>query len=157
MRTSTNQRDFVVAVHRRAKLDYLVLNSVSAGMVLVGSEVKSLRLKACQIQDSYVIISKGEVYLQNLHINAYHPSGDRNHALKRKRKLLLKKEEIQRLTGQIQQKGLSCIPLKIYFKNHKVKVELALVKGRKKGDKREYIKKKEMAQLARTALRRNRR
>ena len=139
------------AVHRRAKLDYEILKSLEAGLVLQGSEVKSLRQGRCQIKDSYVIVQNGEVYLHHLHISPYPPAGKRNHPPERKRKLLLNSYEIQKLIGEINQKGMSCIPLKIYFKNNKAKAELALVRGRKKWDKRQYLKKKEMEKTARRA------
>jgi len=155
-KSKKNQNHFTIVFHRRAKLDYEILETIEAGLVLKGSEVKSLRDKKCQLKDSYVIFQHSEPYLQHLHINPYPPAADRNHSPQRRRKLLLHRNESHRLSSQMNQKGLSCIPLKLYFKNGKVKAQLAVVKGRKKGDKREYIKKKEMEKTARRAMRRYR-
>ena len=148
--------DFIVSVHRRAKLDYTILNNWEAGLVLKGSEVKSLRKKQCQLKNAYVVFQNNEAFLLHLHISHYPPAAQRNHNPERRRKILLNRYELQRLSGQINQKGLSCIPLKMYFKKGKAKVQLALVRGRRKRDKREYIKKKEMNKSVRRALRRNR-
>ena len=146
----------IVATHRRAKLDYSVLDTWEAGLVLQGSEVKSLRKKQCQLKNAYVVFQKNEAFLLHLHISHYTPAASRNHDPERKRKILLNRYELLRLSGQINQKGLSCIPLKVYFRKQKAKVQLALVKGRRKRDKREYIKKKEMTKSVRRALRRDR-
>lgn len=156
---STSQKKtnlFVVATHRRAKLDYIILNKWEAGLVLKGSEVKSLRKSHCQLKNAFVILQNNEAFLLHVHISPYPPAALRNHPPERKRKILLHQNELQKLSGQLHQKGLSCIPLKVYFKNNKAKVELALVKGRKRADKREYIKKKEMSKSIRRAIRRNR-
>ena len=150
------QSDFVVSVNRKAKFNYSILETFSSGLVLTGSEVKSLRNGNCQLKDSYVVFKRSEPYIQKAHIGPYHPAADRNHEPERKRKLLLNKHEIKKLIGQLHQKGLSCIPLKIYFKNGRAKVELALVKGKKRGDKREAVKRKEMDRAAQRAMKKNR-
>ena len=147
--------DFLVTVNRKARFDYSVLETFSAGLVLTGSEVKSLRNGNAQLKDSYVIFKKLEPYLQKAHIGPYRPAADRNHEPERKRKLLLNKYEIKKLLGQLHQKGLSCVPLKIYFKQGRAKVELALVKGKQKRDKREAVKRKELDRAARRAMKKS--
>ena len=147
-----NPQNFVVTVNRKARFEFTILKTFEAGLVLTGSEVKSLRKGHCQLKDSYVVFKKSEPYVQNSHISAYPPAGERNHEPERKRKLLLHKKESQPLIGQLHQKGLSCVPLKVYFKNGKAKMELALVKGKQKGDKREAIKRREMALSAQRAM-----
>ena len=150
------QADFVVTVNRKARFNYSILETFSAGLVLTGSEVKSLRNGNCQLKDSYVVFKRSEPYIQKAHIGPYRPAADRNHDPERKRKLLLNKHEIKKLIGQLHQKGLSCVPLKVYFKKGKAKVELALVKGKKRGDKREAVKRKEMDRAARRAMKKTR-
>ena len=150
------QSDFVVSINRKARFNYAVLETFSAGLVLTGSEVKSLRAGNCHLKDSYVVFKQSEPYIQKAHIGHYKPAADRNHDPERKRKLLLNKHEIKKLIGQLHQKGLSCVPLKIYFKKNRAKVELALVKGKKRGDKRETIKRKEMDRAAQRAMKKTR-
>ena len=148
--------DRAVAVNRKARFDYSILETFEAGLVLTGSEVKSLRNGNCQIKDSYLVFRNSEPYIQNIHISPYKPSADRNHDPERKRKLLLHSYELKKLIGQLHQKGLSCIPLKVYFKRGRAKMELAVVKGKKRGDKREAVKKKEMDRSARRAMKHHR-
>ena len=155
-KSKTFKSDFIVTVNRKAKFDYLILETFEAGLVLTGSEVKSLRNGNCQLKDSYVIFKKSEPYIQNVHISPYHPAATHNHDPERRRKLLLHNYEIKKLIGQLHQKGLSCVPLEIYFKKGKAKVKIALVKGKKRGDKREAIKRKEMDRSARRAMKHNR-
>ena len=150
------QNDKTVAFNRQAKFNYIILSTFSAGLVLKGSEVKSLRKGHCQLKDSYLVFKKEEPYIQKVHISPYPPASHRNHEPERKRKLLLNKHEIHKLMGQLKQKGLSCVPLKVYFKNGKAKMELALVKGKKRGDKREALKRKEMDRSARRAMKHHR-
>lgn len=146
---------YMVATNRKARFDYSILETFEAGMVLTGSEVKSLRQGNCRLKDSYLVFRKSEPYIQSVYISPYRPSADRNHEPERRRKLLMNSSEIKKLIGQLQQKGLSCVPLKIYFKNRIAKVEMALVKGKKRGDKREAVKRKEMDRLARRAMKRS--
>ena len=154
----TNNKNpiIIAAVNRKAKFNYSIIKTLEAGLVLQGSEVKSLRDGHCQLKDSYVIFKKSEAYIQNMHISPYKPASIRNHNPERKRKLLLHTYELKNLSGHIHQKRLSCVPLKVYFKNGKAKMELALVKGKKKLDKREALKRKEMDRSAQRALKRNR-
>ncbi len=134
----------VVCTNRRALRDYEVEETYEAGIVLRGTEVKSLREGKVDLKDSYAIVRDGEVFLLNAYISPY-PYGNRfNLEPDRTRKLLLHKREIKRLIGKTQQKGYSLIPLKLYFKNGKAKVELALARGRKLIDKREELKRKAM-------------
>jgi len=134
-----------VATNRKAKRDYEIIYTLEAGISLLGSEVKSLRGAKANINDSFARIEEGEVYLYNCHISPYKFSSERNYTPIRKRKLLLHKNQIARLIGDVQRKGFTLIPLRIYFKDNKwAKVELALVKGKKLYDKREDLRKKAM-------------
>lgn len=141
----------IVQENKKARFDYDILETFEAGLVLTGSEVKSLRDKAVQLKDSYVSFRGDEAFLQNAHIAEYKASSYNNHAPERLRKLLLNRNELDRIFGSMREKGLTCIPLKIYFKKGRAKVELALAKGRKAPDKREAIKTRDVkAQLQRT-------
>lgn len=139
----------LVAENRKARHDYEILQTFEAGLVLTGSEVKSLRNKQIQLKDSYVSFRGDEAYLQNAHISEYKASSYNNHAPERLRKLLLHRRELDRIHGSIREKGLSCVPLKVYFKKGMAKVELALVRGKKAHDKRESIKKRDVARQLR--------
>jgi SsrA-binding protein len=130
--------------NRKAFHDYHILDRWEAGIALVGSEVKSLRAGKANLQDAYARIEGGEVYLINAHISLYDPASRANHDPRRNRKLLLHKREIRRLIGKVVEKGLTLIPLSIYFKNGKVKVEIALATGKRKYDKRAAIKEKDI-------------
>lgn len=140
-----------IATNRRARFEYEVLDRVEAGMVLVGPEVKSLRAGKASLADAYALVRRGEVYLQNLHIAPYDAASRENPDAKRERKLLLHRAEIARLAGKVQERGLTLIPLALYFKNGRAKVELGLCRGKRSHDKRETIKKRESdRELART-------
>lgn len=133
----------IIATNRKASFQYEILEKVEAGISLVGTEVKSMREGKVNLSDSYAMVQKGEVYLLNCHIGAYPNAGPFNHEPLRMRKLLLHRPEIDKLIGKTEQKGLTLIPLRIYFKKGKAKVELGLAKGKKLHDKRETIKKRE--------------
>lgn len=133
----------IVATNKKAYHDYHIEETYEAGMALRGTEVKSLREGRANLKDSFARIDKDEIFLLNCHISPYSHGNIANHDPLRTRKLLLHRREIQRLIGKIQQKGYALIPLKIYFKNEKAKVELGLAKGKKAYDKREDIKKRE--------------
>jgi len=133
----------IVAQNRKAFHDYSIEETTEAGMVLTGTEVKSLRDGKANLKDSYVIIKDSEVYLLNCHISPYSHGNIMNHDPLRTRKLLLHKKEIVKLQGKTAQKGYSLIPLKIYFKEGRAKVEVGLAKGKRQFEKRETIKKKE--------------
>ncbi|MFP5519680.1 MAG: SsrA-binding protein SmpB [Bdellovibrionia bacterium] len=146
----------IIQDNRKAKFDYQIIETFEAGMVLTGSEVKSLRAKSVQLKDSYISFRGDEAFLQNAHIAEYKASSYNNHAPERLRKLLLNRNELNEIFGALREKGLSCVPLKIYFKNGKVKLEIALVKGKKAHDKRESIKKRDVESQLRSTLRRSR-
>lgn len=133
----------VVCKNRRAFHEYEILETVEAGMALVGTEVKSLREGRVNLKDSYAKLEDGEVYLVEAHISPYSHGNIMNHDPLRPRKLLLHKKEIRRLAGKVQERGLTLIPLQIYFSGGKAKVELALAKGKRLYDKRAAIKKRD--------------
>ena len=140
----------VIATNRKARFEYEILQTFETGIVLQGTEVKSLRAGRINMSDSYCRINAQlEVFLTNLHISPYEFGNRQNHDPLRERKLLLHKHQIKRLYGQIREKGLTLVALKFYFKQGKVKVELALVRGKKLYDKRESIKKKDTDREAR--------
>jgi SsrA-binding protein len=132
-----------ITVNRKARHEYAILQTFEAGIVLVGTEVKSLRHGKANLVDGYAKIENGEVWLVNAHISEYTQGNINNHDPRRERKLLLNKSEIRKLIGKTKEKGLNLIPLRLYFKNGKVKVELALAKGKKVYDKRRDIAKKD--------------
>ncbi|NVL91018.1 MAG: SsrA-binding protein SmpB [Desulfobacterales bacterium] len=133
----------IICQNRKARHDYFILDEYEAGMVLLGTEVKSLRLGRANIKDSYAGVKGGEVFLYNMHISAYTFTAYGNHDPLRPRKLLLHKDEIKRIIGKVKEKGQTLIPLQVYFKGGKAKVTLALAKGKRKYDKREAIRKRE--------------
>ncbi len=135
----------LVCQNRKAFHDYEILERFEAGMVLVGTEVKSLREGRANLKDSYAKIKNSEVFLHGLHISPYSHASYENHDPERIRKLLLHTYEIKKLLGKTQERGLALIPLKIYFSKGKAKIELALARGKKVYDKRESLKKKEEA------------
>ncbi|MBN8535972.1 MAG: SsrA-binding protein SmpB [Deltaproteobacteria bacterium] len=143
----------IIQDNKKARFDYEILETYEAGIVLTGSEVKSLRDKSVQLKDSYISFIKDEAYLQNAHISPYKASSYNNHSPERLRKLLLHKEELQKIFGKIKEKGLSCVPLKIFFKKGLVKLDIALVRGKKLHDKRETIKNRDAAKRLKNDLR----
>ncbi|HUL01291.1 MAG TPA: SsrA-binding protein SmpB [Nitrospirota bacterium] len=132
-----------VATNRKAYHDYYIEETIEAGMALLGTEVKSLRLGLASLTDSYAIVKTGEIFLLNANISLYPHGNIMNHEPLRTRKLLLHREEIRKLTSKITQKGFTLIPLKFYFQRGKAKVLIGLAKGKKTYDKRETIKEKE--------------
>jgi SsrA-binding protein len=145
----------VVTQNKKARHEYFVDSSIEAGIVLVGSEVKSLRDGRANLSDAYAIIDdRGECYLLNAHISHYPPAAMLNHEPKRTRKLLLHAEEIAKLMNKLNEKGYTIIPLKLYFKRGRAKVELGLCKGKRKYDKRAAIKKRESDREVSRALHR---
>ena len=133
-----------VATNRRARQKFQVEERMEAGIQLKGSEVKSLRDGKAQLGDAYAIVDRGEVWLRNLHISPYAPASDQNHDPERPRKLLLHRNEIERLVGKTQQRGLTLIPTRIYFKGSHAKVELALARGKEGRDRRREIAERDM-------------
>ncbi len=141
-----------VCQNRKARHDYHVLETYEAGMVLKGTEVKSLRVGRANLRDSYARIQDGELWLENMYISPYEQGNRFNHNPKRVRKLLMHKSEIMRLWGKTREKGLALVPLRVYFRDGKAKVELALAKGKKIYDKREEIARREAKrEIARAA------
>jgi len=132
-----------ITVNRKARHEFAILQTLEAGIVLVGTEVKALRQGKANLIDGYAKIEKGEVWLVSVHISEYTQGNINNHDPRRERKLLLKSGEIRKLIGKTKEKGLTLIPLRLYFKNGKAKVELALAKGKKVYDKRRDIAKRD--------------
>lgn len=139
----TEKEQRVVISNRKARHDYFILDSLEAGLVLRGTEVKSLRAGNANLQDSYAQIKNGEVWLFGMHISPYERGSYMNHDPRRIRKLLLGKREIRKLLSRVQEKGLNLIPLGIYFKGPYAKVELGIAQGKKSYDKREAVKQRE--------------
>lgn len=142
MASTKETTEKTVTVNRRARREYFIDESFEAGMVLLGSEVKSLRDGRANLADSYARVDKGQVFLVNSHISPYPAANMFNHEPTRPRKLLLHKREIMRLTGKVKERGLTLIPLKLYFKDGRAKVELGLARGKKLYDKRATVKEK---------------
>jgi SsrA-binding protein len=126
----------LIAQNRKARHDYAIIDVIETGIVLTGTEVKSLRIGRASLVDAFATIDDGEVFLRNMHVPEYTQASWTNHEPRRTRKLLMHRMEIRKLTGRIQQDGLALVPLSIYFRDGKVKVELALAKGKKSYDKR---------------------
>ncbi|MBW1759226.1 MAG: SsrA-binding protein SmpB [Deltaproteobacteria bacterium] len=137
------KRKKIVAENRKARHDYYIEDQFEAGMVLVGTEVKSLRDGRANLKDSYAKIKNGEVFVYQMHIGPYPFAYHENHDPLRPRKLLLHKYEIKKLYSKVNEKGLSLIPLSVYFKNGKVKMIIGLAKGKRLYDKRETIKNRD--------------
>lgn len=147
----------VVTKNRRARHDYHVVDSVEAGIVLKGTEVKSVRLGKVQLVDSYARVEDGEMYLHGVHISPYEPGNRFNVDPTRTRKLLLHKSQIRRLHRQVREKGVTLIPLSVYLKSGRVKVEVGLCRGKRQHDKRETIKRRDAERDMQRELRRSRR
>ena len=141
----------LIAQNKRARHEYTILDTYECGMVLTGTEVKSLRNGKASLTDGYGVIRRGEVFLVNVHIGPYEKARRENAEPRRERKLLLHRAEISRLEGKVAERGLTLIPLRLYFKNGRAKVELGLAKGRKRHDKREAAKREEAKREARAA------
>ena len=133
----------MISVNKKARHDYFIEDEFEAGMVLSGTEVKSLRGGRANLKDSYAKIQNGEVFVHQLHISPYPWAHFGNHDPLRPRKLLLHRHEIKRLYGKVNEKGYALVPLKLYFKKGRVKLTLALARGKRKYDKRESIRKKD--------------
>ena len=143
-----------IATNRQARHRYNFLETWEAGVMLTGTEVKSLRDGKAQIKDGYATVREGEVWLHNVHIPPYAPASRENHEPERSRKLLMHRREIERLIGKTREKGLTLVPTRIYFRDGRAKVEIALAKGKDVGDKRQAIKEREMKREMERAIRR---
>ena len=144
--------DKVVATNREAYHNFHIMETIECGIALTGTEVKSIREGRCNLKDSYGQIRQGEAWLLNAHISPYSHGNRENHEPTRTRKLLLHKKEIDKLQGKAQEKGLTLVPTKMYLKNGRVKIEMAVAKGKKLYDKRETEKRREADREARAVM-----
>jgi SsrA-binding protein len=149
---SSGEGEQTVCVNRRARHNYFIDEIYEAGLVLVGSEVKSLRDGKANLSDAYARIQNGEAFLINAHVSPYPGANRFNHEPTRARKLLLHRREIARLTGKTRERGLTLVPLRLYFKGGKAKVELGLARGKKLYDKRETLRRKAAAREVERSL-----
>ncbi len=141
----TSEHVKIVTINRKARHEYLIIEDIEAGMVLKGTEVKSLRQGRANLKDSYARFDKkGELYLYQMHISPYPFAYYDNHEPERPRKLLMHRSELKRLFGKSREKGFSLVPLRIYFKQGKAKVTIALARGKRQYDKRQTIKEREV-------------
>jgi SsrA-binding protein len=141
-----------IAENRKAFHDYHILETWEAGVVLLGTEVKSIREGRVNLRDSFARLEKGEVWLYNVNISSYSHRGYADHEPLRQRKLLMHRDEIRKLIGKTTEKGMTLVPLRLYFKNGRIKVALGLAKGKKDYDKRETIKRREVERETRAAV-----
>lgn len=145
----------VISDNRQARFEYEILETYETGLELFGSEVKSIRQGKVNLRDGFALIRDGEVWLHNVHISPHETTNKvYNHEAKRTRKLLMRRDEIRKLIGKVEQQGLTLVPLKMYFKRGWIKLNLALVKGKKTHDKRESIKQKESKREIERAMKR---
>jgi len=151
----TEKKPRIVVSNRKARYEYHILEVVEAGLVLVGTEVKSLRSGNGNLQDSHGAVKRGELWLEGMHISPYEHGSIYNHEPRRSRKLLLHRKQIRRLIAQLSEKGLTLIPLSIYFKGPHAKVELALARGKKSYDKRDAIAKRDAERAIAQRIRRS--
>lgn len=146
----------IIQDNKTVRHEYHIIETFEAGLVLTGSEVKSIRARSVQLKDSYIAFKGQEAFLQNAHISEYKSSSYNNHHPERLRKILLNRAELDRIYGALREKGLTCVAMKIYLKNGRVKLEIALVKGKKLHDKRESIKKRDVDNQLRRTMQRSR-
>ena len=156
-KTEREQAQANVAENRKAFHDYHVLETLEAGIALVGTEVKAIREGRVNLRDSYARVEDGEVYLYNVNISPYSHRGYADHEPLRRRKLLLHRDEIRKLIGKTVERGMTLVPVRMYFKNGRVKVAVSLAKGKKEYDKRETIKRREVDRETRAAVKERRR
>ena len=146
----------IIADNRKAHHDYHLLETFEAGMVLLGTEVKSIREGGANLRDSFARIESGEVWVYNIHISPYRNRGYSDHDPKRRRKLLLHRQEIRKLIGKTVERGMTLVPVRMYLKDGRVKMAISLAKGKKEHDKRETIKRRETARETRAAVKERR-
>jgi SsrA-binding protein len=151
-KTDREKAQRTIADNRKAFHDYHVLDSWEAGVALLGTEVKAIREGSVNLRDSYARLENGEVWLMNVHISPYSHTGYAHHDERRQRKLLLHRHEIQKLMGRVVENGLTLVPLRMYLNRGRVKVALALVKGKQAHDKRETIRRREVDRETRAAV-----
>jgi len=141
-----------VALNRRARHDYDIMETYDAGLVLTGTEIKSLRAHRADIKDAYAAIERGEAWLHNMHVSPYEPGSRDNPSTRRTRKLLMHRREINRLMGRSVEKGLTIVPLRLYLERGYAKIELGLARGRRQWDKRQAIAEREAKREEQRAL-----
>ena len=151
-KTDREKAQRTIAENRKALHDYHVIDTWEAGIALLGTEVKAIREASVNLRDSYARIENGEVWLMNVHISPYSHTGYAHHDERRQRKLLLHRHEIQKLTGRVVERGLTLVPLRMYLLKGRVKVALALVKGKQAHDKRETLRRREVDRETRAAV-----
>jgi SsrA-binding protein len=151
-KTEREKAQSSIAENRKAFHDYHLLESFEAGLVLLGTEVKAIREGRVNLRDSFARVEDGEIYLYNVNISPYSHRGYADHEPLRRRKLLLHREEIRKLVGKTVEKGMTLVPVRLYFKNGRVKVAVSLAKGKKDYDKRETIKRREVDRETRAAI-----
>jgi len=143
----------LVATHRKARFEYEILETVEAGIALLGPEVKSLRAGNASLADAYAVVRRNELWLVNAHVSPYAQASRENPDPRRERKLLLHRAEIDRLASRVAERGLTLVPLSLYFREGRVKVELGLARGRRRHDKREVIREREEERMLRRTVR----
>jgi SsrA-binding protein len=151
-KTEREKAQRTIAENRKARHDYHILETWEAGVALLGTEVKSIREGRVNLRDSFARVDEGEVWLLNVHISPYSHRGYADHAELRERKLLLRRDEIRKMVGRVAEKGLTLVPLELYFRNGRVKVLLALARGKQAHDKRETIRRREVERETRAAV-----
>lgn len=151
-KTERDDKRRVIADNRKARFDYAILETFEAGVALLGTEVKAIREGQAGLRDAYARIENEEVWLLNMHIGPYSHTGYSSHAERRQRKLLLHRHEIRKLVGRVAEKGLTLVPLELYFKNGRVKLLLGLARGKQTHDKRETIRRRETDRETRAAV-----
>ena len=151
-KTEREKAQRTIAENRKARHDYHILDSWEAGVALLGTEVKAIREGRVNLRDSYAKVDNGEVWMMNVHISPYSHRGSAEHAELRQRKLLLNRHEIRKMVGSVAEKGLTLVPLEMYFKNGRVKALVALAKGKQAHDKRETIRRREVERETRAAV-----
>ncbi len=156
-KTAREEAQKYIAENRKAFHDYHIIETFEAGIVLVGTEVKSIREGSANLRDSFARLEDGEVWLYNVHINPYSHRGYTDHEPTRKRKLLLHRQEIRKLIGKTVEKGMTLVPTRLYFKDGHVKVSLALAKGKQAHDKRETLKRRDIDRETRAAVKERKR
>jgi SsrA-binding protein len=155
-KTAREEAQKIIADNRKAHHDYHLLETFEAGVALLGTEVKSVREGGANLRDSYARIEDGEVWVYNVHIAPYSSRGYSDHDPKRRRKLLLHRQEIRKLIGKTVERGMTLVPVRLYFKAGRVKMAISLAKGKKAHDKRETIKRRETERETRAAVKHRR-
>ena len=150
-----DMKEKIIISNKKARFEYIILDSLEAGIQLLGTEVKSLREGRCSIKEGYIVEEHKELYLKNVNISIYKHGNINNHEPLRKRKLLLHKKEINKIIRLIKEKGTTIIPLKLYFKGSLIKIEIAICKGKKLYDKRETIKERDIKKTIDREMKKN--